>query len=49
MRLQRIAKYGSGSKKLTSQQLELLEFEPGMSDLEVAARRCPRAFRAWSA
>jgi uncharacterized protein (TIGR03435 family) len=29
LRLQRIAKYGPGSEKLTSQQLELLEFEPG--------------------
>ena len=37
LRLQRIAKYGPGSEKLTSQQLELLEFEPGVSDLEVAA------------
>ena len=37
LRLQRIAKYGPGSEKLTSQQLELLEFEPGVSDMEVAA------------
>jgi hypothetical protein len=37
LRLQRIAKYGPGSEKLTSLQLELLEFEPGVSDLEVAA------------
>ena len=37
LRLQRIAKYGPGSEKLTSQQLELLELEPGVSDLEVAA------------
>ena len=37
LRLQRIAKYGPGSEKLTSQQLELLEFEPGVSNLEVAA------------
>ncbi len=37
LRLQRIAKYGPGSEKLTSQQLELLEFEPGTSNLEVAA------------
>jgi transposase len=37
LRLQRIAKYGPGSEKLTSQQLELLELEPGISNLEVAA------------
>jgi hypothetical protein len=70
LRLQRIAKYGSGSEKLTSQQLELLDLEPGISNLEVAAevsgrrcrqrqtrrsasilaaRRCLRIFRAWSA
>jgi transposase len=37
MRLARIAKYGPGSEKLSDQQLELLEFEPGVSSLEVAA------------
>ena len=37
LRLQRIAKYGPGSEKLTSLQLELLEFEPGVSNLEVVA------------
>lgn len=37
MRLARIAKYGRGSEKLSDQQLELLEFEPGVSNLEVAA------------
>ena len=37
LRLQRIAKYGPGSEKLTSQQLELLELEPGVSNLEVVA------------
>jgi transposase len=37
MRLARIAKYGPGSEKLSDQQLELLEFEPGVSNLEVAA------------
>ena len=31
--LQRIAKYGPGSGKLTSLQLELLEFEPGVSGI----------------
>jgi transposase len=37
LRLQRIAKYGPGSEKLSSLQLELLELEPGVSDTEVAA------------
>jgi transposase len=37
LRLQRIAKYGPGSEKLTKQQLELLELEPGVSNMEVAA------------
>lgn len=36
LRLERIAKYGPGSEKLTSLQLELLELEPGVSNLEVA-------------
>jgi transposase len=37
LRLQRIAKYGPGSEKLSNLQLELLEFEPGASNAEVAA------------
>ncbi len=37
LRLQRIAKYGPGSEKLSNLQLELLEFEPGVSSVEVAA------------
>jgi Transposase C of IS166 homeodomain len=37
LRLQRIKKYGPGSEKLTSQQLELLELEPGVSHAEVQA------------
>lgn len=37
LRLQRIAKYGPGSEKLTSAQLELLELEPGVSRSEVSA------------
>src|SRR6202521_2999627 len=37
LRLQRIAKYGPGSEKLSSQQLELLEEEPGVSNTEVTA------------
>ena len=46
LRLQRIAKYGPGSEKLTSAQLELLELEPGVSKPEVEPRanasRCRR-------
>ena len=37
LRLQRIAKYGPGSEKLSNLQLELLEFEPGVSNVEVVA------------
>jgi transposase len=37
LRLQRIAKYGPGSEKLTKEQLELLELEPGVSNLEIEA------------
>jgi transposase len=37
LRLQRIAKYGPGSEKLSSLQLELLEQEPGVSNTEVTA------------
>jgi hypothetical protein len=37
LRQQRIAKYGPGSETLSNLQLELLEFEPGVSDVEVAA------------
>ena len=37
LRLQRIKKYGPGSEKLDSAQLELLELEPGVSCLEVRA------------
>lgn len=37
LRLQRIAKYGPGSENLSNLQLELLEFEPGVSNAEVAA------------
>ena len=33
LRLQRIKKYGPGSEKLDSAQLELLELEPGVSRL----------------
>jgi transposase len=37
LRLQRIEKYGPGSEKLSSVQLELLELEPGVSQAEVIA------------
>jgi transposase len=37
LRLQRIAKYGPGSEKLSNAQLELLELEPGVSVMEVEA------------
>ena len=37
LRLQRIAKYGPGSEKLSNAQLELLELEPGVSGMEVEA------------
>ncbi len=37
LRLQRIAKYGPGSEKLSDAQLELLELEPGVSGAEVEA------------
>jgi transposase len=37
LRLQRIQKYGSGSEKLNDTQLELLELEPGVSNVEVQA------------
>ena len=38
LRLQRIQKYGPGSEKLSSAQLELLELEPGVSTVEVQAK-----------
>jgi transposase len=37
LRLQRIAKYGPGSEKLSDEQLDLLELEPGVSTVEVEA------------
>ena len=37
LRLVRIEKYGPGSEKLSDAQLELLELEPGVSNLEVKA------------
>jgi transposase len=37
LRLQRIQKYGPASERLSDAQLELLELEPGVSNLEVQA------------
>src|SRR5512141_178117 len=37
LRLERIRKYGPASEKLNNTQLELLEQEPGVSNLEVIA------------
>lgn len=37
LRLERIAKYGRASEKLSNAQLELLELEPGVSNVEVQA------------
>jgi transposase len=37
LRLRRIEKYGAGSEKLSNLQLELLEQEPGVSNVEVQA------------
>src|ERR1700751_2898313 len=37
LRLERIRKYGPASEKLNDAQLELLEEEPGVSNLEVIA------------
>jgi len=37
LRLERIAKYGPNSEKLSDAQLELLELEPGVSNIEVQA------------
>ena len=47
LRLQRIEKYGRGSEKLSDDQLELLDLEPGVSNVEVQAEsqreRVPRS------
>lgn len=37
LRLERIAKYGPGSERLSDAQVELLELEPGVSDAEIQA------------
>ena len=46
LRLLRIAKYGAGSEKLSDAQLELLELEPGVSNLEVEAESQQEAISA---
>jgi transposase len=43
LRLQRIQKYGPGSEKLSDEQLELLELEPGVSNVEVQAESAREA------
>lgn len=50
LRLQRIKKYGPASEKLSSEQLQLLELEPGVSNAEVRAEseRPPLPARAQS-
>ena len=42
LRLKRIQMYGPGSEKLTNEQLELLELEPGVSTAEVQAESVTR-------
>ena len=37
LRLERVKKYGASSEKLSDAQLNLLDLEPGVSDVEVAA------------
>ena len=39
----RIEKYGPGSEKLSDDQLELLELEPGVSSTEVEAEKSAAA------
>ncbi len=48
LRLERIKKYGPGSEKLSGAQLELLDLEPGVSNVEVQAesQRGPLSERA---
>ena len=43
LRMQRIAKYGAGSEKLSDEQLDLLELEPGVSrdEVETESKREP--------
>lgn len=46
LRLLRIAKYGAGSEQLSDAQLQLLELEPGVSNLEVEAESKREAISA---
>jgi transposase len=46
LRLLRIAKYGGASEKLSDAQLELLELEPGVSNLEIEAESKREAISA---
>ena len=48
LRLQLIAKYGPASEKLSDAQLELLEWEPGVSHVEVQAESEREAEPAWT-
>src|SRR3954466_14729700 len=48
LRLELIAKYGPASEKLSDAQLELLQWEPGVSHVEVQAESEREAERAWT-
>ncbi len=45
LRLKRIQMYGPGSEKLTNEQLELLELEPGVSAAEVVWSKISNALK----
>jgi transposase len=48
LRLELIAKYGPASEKLSDTQLELLQWEPGVSNVEVQAESEREAEPAWT-
>ena len=48
LRLELIAKYGPASEKLSDAQLELLQWEPGVSNVEVQTESEREAERAWT-
>jgi transposase len=48
LRLELIAKYGPASEKLSDAQLELLQWEPGVSNVEVQAESEREAEPAWT-
>ena len=48
LRLELIAKYGPASEKLSDAQLELLQWEPGVSNVEVQAESERAAEPAWT-